>query len=150
MMVFMTNYDVLDLQNKVLQVGNERWYIVSDLGATFGKLGNNNFPIIYRLGRATGKPEKFIKTQLVRRVKGRELVLSYKGKNRGLFKGVTIADGRWLSNLLNQLSDGQIGDAFRAANFSPAEVALYVRAVRNKITELDRATGGERFAFGPQ
>ena len=38
MMVFMTNWDVLDLQNKVLDVDGENQYIVSDLGATFGRL----------------------------------------------------------------------------------------------------------------
>ncbi|HEX6278702.1 MAG TPA: hypothetical protein VFZ49_01685, partial [Pyrinomonadaceae bacterium] len=67
MMVFMTNWDVLDLQNKVVDVGNENHYIVSDLGATFGKLGNNNLPIIYRLGRKTGSPKHFARTQLIRR-----------------------------------------------------------------------------------
>jgi hypothetical protein len=150
MMVFMTNYDVLDLQNKVLQVGDERWYIVSDLGATFGKLGNNNLPLFFRLGRATGRPDKFIKTQLVRKVKNGELILSYKGKSRSVFKGITTADGRWLAEKLNRLSDGQVGDAFRAANYSPDEVALYVRAVRNKIIELDRAAGRDRIAYQPR
>ena len=58
MMVFFNNWDVLDLQNKVLKVdgkhGTEHHYIVSDLGSTMGRLGNNNLPIIYRLGRSTG------------------------------------------------------------------------------------------------
>lgn len=147
MMVFIDNYDVLDLQNKVLQVGGEQWYIISDLGSTFGKLGNNNLPIIFRLGRSTGKPKDFIRTQLIRRVKNGIVELSYKGKSRSVFKGITVADARWLSKLLNRLSDRQIADAFAAANFSPAEVDLYVRAVRNKITELDRTVGGDRFAI---
>ncbi len=60
MMVFLKNWDILDLQNKVLEVktkkGKEYHYIVSDLGGTLGKLGNNNFPVIYRLGRSTGNP----------------------------------------------------------------------------------------------
>src|SRR6476661_6161303 len=54
MMVFFTNWDLLDLQNKVLQVSDngevEHQYIISDLGATFGKLGNNNLPFFFRLG----------------------------------------------------------------------------------------------------
>lgn len=151
MLVLMTHWDVLDLQNKVLQVGNERWYIISDLGATFGRLGNNNFPIFYRLGRATGNPKAFIKTKLINKVERGMLELAYKGgKSRGAFKNITVADGRWLANLLNKLSDAQIGDAFRAANYSPGEVNLYIRAVRNKIIELNRATGGDRYAFDPR
>jgi hypothetical protein len=51
MMVFMTNWDLLDLQNEILHQDGENQYIVSDLGATFGKLGNNNLPIFFRLGR---------------------------------------------------------------------------------------------------
>lgn len=146
MMVFMTNWDVLDLQNKVLEVDGERQYIVSDLGATFGKLGNNNLPIIYRLGRKTGSPKHYARTKFIREVENGEVKLSYKGKNRGLFKGFTVADARWLAGLLGRLSDRQIGDAFRAANYSAAEVATYTRAVRGKIAELQNAAGAYNLA----
>jgi hypothetical protein len=146
MMVFMTNYDVLDLQNKVLQVGNERHYIVSDLGATFGKLGNNNLPIIFRLGRSTGKPNDYIRTQFIRRVKKGRIELSYKGKSRSVFKDITVADGRWLYSQLRQLEDRQIEDAFRAAAYSPSEVEIYRRAVRNKINELKNVVGEDNLA----
>jgi hypothetical protein len=143
MMVFMSNWDVLDLQNKVLAVNGENHYIVSDLGATFGKLGGNNFPIIYRLGRKTGSPEHFEDTKLVRFVEDGEVELAYKGKNRGVFKGFTVEDARWLSNLLAQLSDKQIGDAFRAANYNAEEVASFTSAVRSKIVELQNAAMGK-------
>jgi hypothetical protein len=141
MMVFMTNWDVLDLQNEVLRKGGENHYIVSDLGATFGRLGNNNLPVIYRFGRKTGSPKHYVKTSFVKDVENGELKLSYKGKNRKLFKGFRVAEGRWLLNLLTRLSDDQIRDAFRAANYSPSDVETYVRAVKNKIRELDEAVG---------
>lgn len=141
MMVFMTNWDVLDLQNEILHTGDENQYIVSDLGSTFGRLGNNNLPIIFRLGRRTGSPKHYVKTRFVKGVDRGELKLAYKGKNRGLFKGIRVADARWLSGLLNRLSDDQIRDAFRAANYSESDVETYTRAVRNKIVELDRAVG---------
>jgi len=141
MMVFMTNWDVLDLQNEILQVGDENHYIVSDLGATFGRLGNNNFPIFYRLGRKTGSPRDYLKTRFIRRVRNGRIELSYKGKSRSVFRGITVADGRWLADRLNRLSDEQISDAFRAAHYSPGEISIYLRAVRNKIDELNRAVG---------
>ncbi len=147
LMVFMTNWDVLDLQNKVIEVDGEHHYIISDLGATFGKLGNNNFPIIYRLGRKTGRPQAYAKTQLIRRVEpDGEVILSYKGKNRGVFKGVMVEDARWLSTLMSKLTDKQIGDAFRAANYSPAEVAMYVSTVKRKIAELQEVASGNNLA----
>lgn len=141
MMVFMTNWDLLDLQNEVLHANGENQYIVSDLGATFGKFGNNNLPIIFRLGRKTGSPKHYIRTRFVKGVERGEIKLAYKGKNRSLIKGFTVADGRWLLNRLNKLSDQQIRDVFRAANYAPAEVDLFTQAVKNKISELDRAVG---------
>ncbi|MBC7899662.1 MAG: hypothetical protein H7070_06375 [Saprospiraceae bacterium] len=151
MMIFMTNWDAKDIQNKVLQVGNEKHYIVSDLGGTFGRLGNNNLPLFFRIGRKTGSPKHYIKTKFVSKVKNGEVILASKGsKNRNIFKGFTVADARWLSNLLNQLTDKQIRDTFRAANFSPADVETYVRAVKTKVGELDRAAGEPNLAVTGQ
>ena len=150
MMVFLKNWDILDLQNKVLEVktpkGKEYHYIVSDLGGTLGKLGNNNFPVIYRLGRSTGNPADYMNSKLVRDVEDGFVELSYKGKNRGLFEDITVENARWLSGLLSQLSDRQISDAFRAANYSPSEVRIYTQAVKNKIAELSNLREREKVA----
>ncbi|HLA95481.1 MAG TPA: hypothetical protein VK612_07155 [Pyrinomonadaceae bacterium] len=142
----MTNWDVLDLQNKVLDVGDENHYIVSDLGSTFGHLGNNNFPTIYRLGRKVGNPKAYSKTTFIKGVKKGEVKLAYKGKNRGVFKGFTVDDAKWLAELLVKLSDKQIADAFRAAGYSPTDVSTYTSSVRKKIIELQRAAGDENIA----
>ncbi|HEX8736360.1 MAG TPA: hypothetical protein VF721_13615 [Pyrinomonadaceae bacterium] len=151
MQVFLTNWDIVDVQNKILQVegrnGKELHYIISDLGATFGKLGNNNLPIFYRLGRKTNKPSAYVRTRLVRDVEDGRLELSYKGKNRWLFKDITVADADWLSKLLLQLNDKQIRDAFRAANYSPADIDTLTRAVKNKIRELSGVVNEDRFSL---
>jgi hypothetical protein len=141
MMVFLTNWDVVDLQNEIVHTHGENHYIVSDLGATFGKLGNNNLPVIYRFGRKTGSPKHYARTKFIREVERGEVRLSYKGKNRKLFKSFTVSEARWLLNQLNRLSDDQIRDAFRAAYYSPADVEIYTQAVRRKINELERAVG---------
>lgn len=146
MMMFLSNWDVLDLQNKVLQVGNEQHYIVSDLGSTFGSLGNNNLPIIYRLGRSTGNAKDYANSDFIDGVEGNEVKLAYKGKNRDVFRGFTTEDARWLAGLLKQLSDKQIRDSFRAAGFSSGEVNTYVKAVSGRILELDRAANGSTLA----
>ena len=154
MQVFLTNWDIVDVQNKILQVegrngAKELHYIISDLGATFGKLGNNNLPIIYRFGRKTGKPSAYIKTSLVKEVEDGRVRLAYKGKNRWLFKNIMVEDADWLSRLLLQLTDRQIRDAFRAANYSPADINTLTRAVKNKITELSRVTTEDRYSLSP-
>lgn len=140
MMVFLKNWDVLDLQNKVLKVqtenGTEFHYIISDLGATFGKLGNNNLPIFFRLGRSTGNPDAYVKSDLIRDVDNEKLELSYKGKSRGIFQDITVGNARWLYGLLSQLSDQQIRDAFRAANYSQSDIETFTKGVKDKIQEL--------------
>ncbi len=58
----------------------------------------------------------------------------------------TPADARWLSGLLSQLSDKQIRDAFRAANYSDANIRLLTKAVKSRIAQLDRAGSINRYA----
>lgn len=141
MMVFLNNWDVLDLQNKVLRVDGELHYIVSDLGSTFGKLGSNNLPIIYRIGRSTGDPKDYVKTSFISGVDNGEVDLAYKGKNRDLFDTFSTKNAAWLAALLNRLSETQIRDAFRAAQYSDGEIDLFSEGVKNRIEELNRAAG---------
>jgi hypothetical protein len=151
MQIFMTNNDLLDMQNQVLRVngpnGTELHYIISDLGSTFGRFGNNSLPLFFRLGRKTDSPKKWNKAGFVKGAKNGRLILATTGaKNRGLFKDITVEQGRWLYNLLAQLDERQLRDAFRAANYSPAEIDLLVNGAKRRIRELENATGGERLA----
>ncbi|HYJ92344.1 MAG TPA: hypothetical protein VEV84_13620 [Pyrinomonadaceae bacterium] len=145
MQVFMTNYDLLDLQNKVLKVdgpnGPELHYIISDLGSTFGRFGSNNLPIFFRLGRANDKPQIWNKAKFIKGVKNGRIQFATTGmKSRALVKDISIEQGRWLFNQLSQLSDEQLRGAFRAANYSPAEIDLLLAGIKRRIDELDRAT----------
>ena len=46
-----------------------------------------------------------------------------------------------MGDLLARLSDQQIGDAFRAGNFTPEEIQILIPAVRAKINELVKLPG---------
>jgi Lon protease-like protein len=50
------------------------------------------------------------------------------------------ASASLLADLLLQLSDKQISDAFRAANYDNEDVNLLTAAVKDRIAQLDRAT----------
>jgi len=144
MMVFLTNWDLLDLQNKVIRVNNngriEHQFIISDLGATFGKVGNNNLPFFFRLGRKTNDPGTWYEAGFVSGVKDGMIDFQFKGKGRSLMDDITVAQGRWLATRLAQLSDKQLDDAFRAANYSADEIKLLREGVRERTAELDKAT----------
>ena len=145
MMVFFTNWDLLDMQNKVVRVktdnGVEDEYIISDLGATFGRLGNNNLPFFFRLGRQTNKPGTWEQAGFIKGVSGGKLEFDFTGgKSRDIMNDVTVANGRWLADLLDQLTDKQLEDAFRAANYTPEQITALKDGFKKRLAELDNAT----------
>ena len=138
MMALINNWDLKDSNNVIVQVptdhGNELRYVISDLGATFGHASTT--PIFWRFTRSRNNPQNYAKSEFLEKVKGNRVVLHFGGKNRGLMKDITVDDAVWMGSLLSQLSDRQVRDAFRAANYTPAQVDLLTRAVRARTNEL--------------
>lgn len=136
MMALINNWDLKDANNVIIKErgDNELRYVISDLGATFGHASTT--PIFWRITRSRNNPEKYVKSNFFEKVKGDRVVLHYGGKNRGLLNDIRINDAQWLAGLLSQLSDQQLRDAFRAANYSPNDVNLLAREVRERANEL--------------
>jgi hypothetical protein len=146
MMALVNNWDIKDTNNKVLRARGEApgrdelRYIVSDLGATFGRV-KLDAPVLWRIRRNRNDPEDYRRDPFLEEVKGDRVFFFYKGKRQDLFDDLRVGEARWLANLLTKLSDRQIGDAFRAANYTPAEARTLAAAVRERVGELARATG---------
>ena len=138
MMAMINNWDLKDSNNVIVKLrGNNNdalHYIISDLGATFGHASTT--PIFWRITRSRNNPEKYAKSEFFEKVKGDRVVLHFGGKNRGLMKDITVDDAQWMGGLLSQLSDQQLRDAFRAANYRPDQVNLLARTVRERTNEL--------------
>ncbi len=139
MMALINNWDMKDDNNAILarkgKTDSERRYIVSDLGATFGKTGG-------AFSRSRNKPSDYVKAPFVKSVRGNVIDFNYSGKNQQLFTGLTVADAQWLAGWLGRLSDEQLRDAFRAANYSPTEVEMLTGAVRARIKTLASLSAG--------
>jgi hypothetical protein len=148
MMAFLNNWDMKNSNNDVLKVGNERQYIISDLGVSFGKTGIHTFAFLRWIGRSRNKPADYAKSKFVTGIKDGRLKIKYNGKNHRELGDITLRDARWLADRLTQLSDSQIRDAFRAANYSTSDVNLLTQAVKSRITQLDRAAINGRVARG--
>lgn len=129
LMSLLNNWDLKDSNNKILAVNGELRYVVGDLGATFGKTGNF-------IAHTRNRPDHYVKTRFVEGVEGNRVRFDYNGKNSGLFANITVEQAQWIGNLLARLSDEQIADAFRAANYAPADVTLLTGAVRARINQL--------------
>ncbi len=137
LMVMLNNWDLKDDNNVILKDGSQHYYVISDLGASFGKLSDKSEG---RSGRSVNKPGDYAESKFIKQAQGGVLEFDYRGKAENLVKTVKVEHGRWLADLLLQLSDKQIEDAFRAANYKPEDVKLLTRAFKARINELDEAT----------
>jgi hypothetical protein len=143
LMALINNWDLKDDNNAILRTGGESRYIVSDLGSSFGKLPVASRVVLNRFGRSVNDPADFAKSTFIHGVEPNgEVDFYYKAKGKELLKGISVEDARWIGALLARLSDRQISDAFRAANYSPSQVRLMTRAIRSRIQQLNNLPAG--------
>ncbi len=132
LMTMIGNWDIQgDRNNRILDVDGKRLYIVSDLGATFGKMGAVLAP------RTKWNLDDFRKEEFIEKVDGGMVDLDYEGY--GGINKVPVAHAAWFAKLASQLTDTQLADAFRAAGAPPEEVAGFAARMREKIAELQKA-----------
>ncbi|HKP71973.1 MAG TPA: hypothetical protein VJT82_03480 [Pyrinomonadaceae bacterium] len=140
MMLLINNWDIKDANNKIFHVKNDQTgeeelqYVISDLGATFGKTGS--LPVFWRITRSRNDPKAFADATFVEDVKKGYVFFKYGGKMQDIFEDISVEDVRWIAALLTRLSDQQIADAFRAADYTPEEIDILAGAVRARIGEL--------------
>ena len=140
LMVMINNWDMKDDNNEILAMRGDTTgeaplrYIISDLGASFGKTGGF-------LSRNRNNPDSYQKSVFIKKVNGDVIDFSYSGKNQKLFEGLTVADAAWLSAWLKRLSDDQIRDAFRAANYPAEDVETLTTAFRARANALANPAG---------
>jgi hypothetical protein len=155
LMILLNNFDARPENNRIIYVDaphREAHYYVTDLGATLGRAGG--------LGGTRTKNDlaDFLSTKFVRGVDARDGVVEfdYDTRPRGwghfsvlhplyyrhevnkekAMRGIPIAHARWIGSLLNQLSDEQLRDAFRAAGYSEGVRESYVATLRERMNQL--------------
>jgi hypothetical protein len=147
MMSLLNNWDLKDINNSIYAVGGERRYLVSDVGATFGKTGNS-------LGRSKSDLKEYEDSKFIEKdtpaevdftLHSRPFVLTAinvpnyekRTKMENVTKHIPPGDAKWLGQLLGQLSKEQIRDCFRAAGYSPDEIEGYSQEVEKRIAALN-------------
>jgi len=140
-MALMNNWDIQNHNNNVILVTDEASgqqvarYIDTDLGASFAKEGKF-------LGHTRCRPDQYVAdTKFIKGVDKGKVVFDYRGKNQHLLDDITVEQAKWITGILSQLSEQQIRDAFRAANYSPEEVEGLTRTVMARIGELQKLAG---------
>ena len=149
MMALLNNWDLLKSNNKVyLEAGVERRYLVSDLGASFGKTGGTS-------ARSKGVLKDYQKAKFIERADSDsvDFVMATKlfplmavatpgdyGQRKKMVsigKNLPRADVQWIGQRLSQLTPQQIRDAFRAAGYPPDDVEGFALAVEARIAQLN-------------
>jgi hypothetical protein len=136
------NWDWKTSNNKIYVVrnssGSRRLYVVRDLGASLGRARQS--PVfkwlnIRHLQGTKNDLHGFEQQGFIEGIEGERIKFSYTGLDKALVQTVTTDDVRWTCERLSRLSEAQWRDAFRAANYSDAEIARYVSKIKQKIAE---------------
>jgi len=149
MMALINNWDLKEVNNGIYEDGGaEVRYVISDLGASLGRTGNN-------FARSRGVMKDYAETGFIQKVTPEYvdfvihtrpffLTIFYfpqyfsRTRMESVARHIPLADAGWLGNRLGQFSPGQISDCFGAAGFSPAEVEGYTRVVMQRIEALKK------------
>jgi hypothetical protein len=148
LMALINNWDLKDDNNAIYQAGDERIYMVSDLGASFASAGRS-----WPSERTKGDLDKYERSRFIRRVTPTTVDFQTPARPRYVYfvnpkeymmrvhlewigKNIPRADAKWMGNLLARLSEQQIRDAFRAAGYSPRDIEEFSSVVERRIAVL--------------
>ena len=139
--LILNNWDLKTVNNKVYVSdpgrGNQQ-YVVRDLGASFG--GARQFPLLQWLNiremqGTRNDLEAFESMNLIAGVDGDRVRFAYRGLDEPLIDSVRRDDVVWTCRRLQQITDRQWRDAFRAGGYDPDQARRYIAKIKAKIHE---------------
>lgn len=131
--MLLSNWDLKATNNKLYEsveasaTGPRRWFVVRDLGATFGK-SRGYFP------GTRNNPGDFERQKFIVGVKDGRVLFAYGGRHRGLLDPIRPADVVWICERVARLSDRQWNDAFRAAGYAEGIKVQLLATIQRHIT----------------
>jgi hypothetical protein len=102
-------------------------YVVQDVG---GSLGKSTW-----IWGTRNDIEDFESQGFVKRVRDGRAVFDYRSRHRLMVNDIPVEDVVWACRLLDRLSERQLRDAFRAADYAPEVTQRYIQKIRLKIRE---------------
>jgi hypothetical protein len=134
--LLLNNHDLKTSNNRIYRLRDARAeptrrYVVQDVGSALGK--PRGFPYV----RGTRNDiDDYESLTLIRKASDSTNVqLDYRGPYTNILKRLTPADVLWACELMNRLSDAQLDDAFKAAEYPPETRQRYIAKLRDKIRE---------------
>ncbi len=115
--------------------GPKHWYVVRDLGTALGETG--------RLAPLRGNPDSFEREPFTLNVKDGFVRFNYHGWHQELLRQIAPLDVSFAVELLEQLTDQQWRDAFRAGGYPAPIASRFIVRLKQRIDEA-RLTTGDR------
>ncbi len=149
MMALMNNWDLKPLNNAVYETKDGKYlYVVSDVGATFGRTGQH-------FTRTKDDLNQYVASKFIRKttpetvdfvINSRPIFLLaiavphyIEQTNReGVVKHIPREHARWMGQVLSRLSEKQIRDCFRAGNYSPEEIDGFTKKIQERVAQLNQ------------
>lgn len=103
------------------------WYVVKDLGASFGETG--------RVDPRRGYIDGFEKEPFVLEPQGPFARFAFRGRHQELLQRIPITDLQWACHRVLALTDRQLRDAFAAGNYDETTTSRYITRLRAKAEE---------------
>jgi hypothetical protein len=136
LLALLENWNLKNENNKIIFAGDDETaraelrFIVSDFDVRQDKAVNSP-SFWYRIdSKASG-------ARFIERVKENLVEFNYNGPHKERLAGITVAQAKWIGNWLSRLTDQQIRDALRAANFGSEESKTIEKELRGRINELN-------------
>jgi hypothetical protein len=138
--ILINSWDWKTSNNKIYRHSDgARRFVVRDLGASLGKTSSSKllWTIPMRgLGQGTRNDVDGFESQgFIKQVGENEVEFDFDTIYGSVVDLVRPADVKWTAELLNQLTDRQWDDAFRAADYSPEVRARFIKKIKAKIAE---------------
>ena len=116
------------------RAATERRFVVTDWGGSMGKWGGVLSREKWDCNGYEDQSKDFVKG-----VENGEVKWGYSGQHTAAIRdGIPVAHVHWLLGYLGRLTDEQIRVALKASGASPGEQDCFARAVRMRISELQR------------
>ena len=144
-MSLLNNWDLAQTNNSIEEVGGDRIYLVTDVGATFGNTGNS-------LTRSKSVPKDYADSAFIEKMTPDFIdfvlhsrpffasainVPNYRDRTRmeQVTKHIPRADAKWLVQRLSCCRRKQ--PTACAAGYTHEDIEIYTQAMRKRIAELD-------------
>ena len=125
------NPDLKDSNNTIYTLkepveGSKQWYVIRDLGYSFGSAGFNS---------PRADIDAFERAPFIRDVVDGKVRFYFGGQYGSRLKNTTVADVRWICERLSRLTDRQWRDAIRAGAYESSIADRYITKLKAKIAE---------------